>query len=381
MVKTVNMNLEIMLLPDDEMSNEFNQNIGNRRFIWNNTLELYNTYYRSGKDYGYSISPTDNIFNGILRVLKRSYSFLREGESTSQQQTVRDLRKAFENFFKGKSKFPKRKNKKYTKQTFRIQEINNNVRVTNRRIRLAKLKFCHYKTSSKYRHLLKSSKINNVTVKKENGLYYAVVNIETTVDELSKKNKNVGIDLGLKSLATLSTGEKIANLDLSREEAQIKKYQKKLSRQKKGSKNYQKTQSKLHKWRRRKNNKQKDTYNKLSKYIVKNFDIIAMEYLNIHGMFQNDKWSSKLQRISLYKLVNMIKYKADWYGRKFVQIGRFFPSSKKCHICDYIYEGLTLDMREWKCPACGTTHDRDHNAAINILNEGLRLLSLKENNK
>ena len=149
-----------------------------------------------------------------------------------------------------------------------------------------------------------------MTIKRENGKYYAIVNITTTVEELEKTGKSIGIDLGLKNLATLSNGQEITNLDLKREDKMIQKYQKKLSRQKYMSKNYQKTLKKYYKWTNRKNNKIQNAYHQLSKYLITQYDIIAMENLNIKGMFKNKKWAPKLQKISLYTLLNMIKYKA-----------------------------------------------------------------------
>ena len=280
-------------------------------------------------------------------MLKQDYPFLYDGESTSQQQVFRDLNKAFTRFFKGKSAFPNFKSKKNSKQSFRIQKNGNNIQITNRRIRLAKIGFVHYRTSKKYRKLLKSSKINNITIKKENGKYYAIINITTIVKELECSGKNIGIDLGLKNLATLSNGQEITNLDLRYEDHMIQKYQKKFSRQKYMSKNYQKTLKKYYKWQNKKNNKIQNAYHQFSKYLVKNYDIIAMENLNIHGMFQNKKWSPKLQKISLYKLINMIKYKSKWYNKKFVQIDRFYPSSKRCCICGYQKNDLTLKIREF----------------------------------
>lgn len=137
------------------------------------------------------------------------------------------------------------------------------------------------------------------------------------------------------------------------------------------SKNYQKTLKKYYKWQNRKNNKIQNAYHQFSKYLVKNYDIIVMENLNIRGMFQN-KWSPKLQKIGLYKLQNMIKYKSEWYGKKFIQINRFFPSTKKCNKCGYIYNDITLDIREWDCPQCGEHHHRDINASKNILKEGIK---------
>ena len=373
MVNVVNKGLKVEILPDKNMEQVLNQNIGNARFIWNNILSRYNDLYEFFSCHGCPLNPNIRNLNAILKMLKQEYSFLREGESTSQQQVFRDLNKAFNSFFKGNTAYPKFKSKKNPKQSFRIQKNGNNIRITNRRIRLAKLGFIRYHTSKEYRKLLKSSKINNITIKKENSKYYAIINIITSVNELKHTGKNIGIDLGLKNLATLSNGQEIANLDLKHEDQMIKKYQKKLSRQKYMSKNYQKTLKKYHKWLNRKNNKTQNAYHQFSKYLVKKYDIIAMENLNIKGMFQNSKWSPKLQKIGLYKLLNMIKYKSEWYGKTFIQIDRFYPSSQRCNICGYQKNDLTLKIRAWKCPICGTHHHRDLNAAKNILNEGLKI--------
>ena len=373
MASVINKGLKLEILPDEEMIVLINQNIGNARFVWNNILELYKHILKLFNSHGYPLYPNIRNLNAMLNLLKREYPFLRDGESTSQQQVTRDLVKAFEKFFKEGAGYPKFKSKKNPKQSFRIQKNGNNIKATNKIIRLAKLGYVRYRTSAKYRKLLKNSKINNVTVKKENGKYYAVVNITTTTEKLEKTGKNTGIDLGFKSLAILSNGIEIPHLDLTKEDQMIKKYQKKLSRQVYPSKNYKKTLKKLNKWQRRKKNKQENAYHHISKEIVKNYDIIGMETLNIKGMFQNKKWAPKLQKISLHKILSMIKYKAEWYGKTAIQIDRFYPSSQLCSNCGYKNEKLELKDRDWICPKCGTHHHRDVNAAINILNEALRL--------
>ena len=153
----------------------------------------------------------------------------------------------------------------------------------------------------------------------------------------------------------------------------IKKYQKKLNRKKYMSNNYQKTLKKYYKWINRKNNKIQNAYHQLSKKLVTDYDIITMETLNIKGMFKNKKWAPKLQKIGLYKLVNMIKYKSEWYGKTFIQIDRFYPSTKTCNNCGYQKNNMTLDIRQWTCPSCGTHNHRDINAAKNILNEAIKI--------
>ena len=375
MVKEINKGLKLEILPNGSMVEVLERNMGNARFIWNNLLGMYFNLYLLFNFHGYPLYPNIRNFNAMLKMLKQENAFLYKGESTSQQQVFRDLNKAFTKFFKEGAGYPRFKSKKNPKQSFRIQKNGNNIRITNRRIRLAKLGYVHYRTSTEYKKLLKTSKINNVTIKRENGKYYAIVNITTTVEELEKTGKSIGIDLGLKNLATLSNGQEITNLDLKREDKMIQKYQKKLSRQKYMSKNYQKTLKKYYKWTNRKNNKIQNAYHQLSKYLITQYDIIAMENLNIKGMFKNKKWAPKLQKISLYKLLNMIKYKAEWYGKTFIQVNRFYPSTKTCNTCGYKNKNITLKTRQWTCPICKTKHHRDINAAKNILNE-----SIKQNN-
>ena len=375
MVKEINKGLKLEILPNGSMVEVLEQNMGNARFIWNNLLGMYINLYLLFNFHGCPLYPNIRNFNAMLKMLKQENAFLYGGESTSQQQVFRDLNKAFTKFFKEGRGYPRFKSKKNPKQSFRIQKNGNNIRITNRCIRLAKLGYVHYRTSTEYKKLLKTSKINNVTIKRENGKYYAIVNITTTVEELEKTGKSIGIDLGLKNLATLSNGQEITNLDLKREDAMIQKYQKKLSRQKYMSKNYQKTLKKYYKWTNRKNNKIQNTYHQLSKKLVKQYDIIAMENLNVKGMFKNKKWAPKLQKISLYKLLKMIKYKAEWYGKTFIQVNRFYPSTKTCNTCGYKNKNITLKTRQWTCPICGTKHHRDINAAKNILNKSMKKIT------
>ena len=218
----VSMGLKLRILPDEDMIGVLEQNIGNARFVWNHILSEYNELYNLFQAHGYPLKTNLRNFNAILNLLKDEFTFLRDGESTSQQQVYRDLNKAFSRFFKKITGYPNFKSKRKATPSFRIQKNGNNIKITNKRIRLAKLGYVHYQTSPKYRKLLKTSEINNVTVKRENGKYYAIVNVYTVVAKLKPKGTSVGIDLGLKDLATLSNGLEIANLDLNREDAMIR---------------------------------------------------------------------------------------------------------------------------------------------------------------
>ena len=181
----------------------------------------------------------------------------------------------------------------------------------------------------------------------------------------------IGIDLGLTDFLTFSNGKVIQKPDLKRINGRIRYYQQKLSRQKEGGSNWKKTLRKLHKWINKKNNVINDYYHKISYNIVKHCKFIAMETLNIRGMIKSNL-SRSIHEIEWGKLIEMIRYKAQWYGREFVQISRWFPSSKKCNVCGEINHGLGLEEREWECPHCHNILQRDVNAAKNILDEGLR---------
>ena len=373
---TVNKGIVVKLYPDESMEDKINQNINNARLTWNKLLEEYQKTFELFKQQGYTkLQCNQKTFNTMLNMLKTQYPFLYESESSSLQQVYRDLITAFNRFFNNTSDYPRFKSKKNPKQSFRIQN-NNNIKIQDNIIVLPKLGKVHYRTSPQYKRLLKESKINNVTIKKEHGHFYAVFNIKTNVETMDYTYKSVGIDLGMRTLAILSNGLKITNLDTTHEEKMIKKYQKSLSRKKYNSNRYNKTLKKLGKWIQRKNNRIKDAYHKLSNYLVKTYDLICMETLDIRKIFEETDYSKKLQNISWYKLVEMIKYKCEWYDKIFVQISQWYPSSKNCNVCGYYNKDLG-DEKRWICPHCKTQHDRDINAAKNIEQEGYRLLQEK----
>ena len=377
-VKVVNKGLEVRLYPKSDRVNVFNQNIGNARFVWNHLLDEYQKTYYLFIQHGYTkLKCNMTTFNAMLNMLKKEYSFLGLSESSSLQQVYRDLINAFNKFFKEGSGYPRFKRKSNRKQSFRIQN-NKNIRIHGNQIVLPKIGPVYFRTSKQYKKILNNpdTKINNVTIKRHNGKYYAVFNVETNIEVFEKTFDRIGIDLGLRTLATLSNGLEKANLDVSYEEKMIRKYQKRLSRKKHMSKRYQKTQKTYWKWQDRKNNKIKDAYHKISHGLVQYYDLICMEDLNIKGMFKNKHWSPKLQRIALYSLLEKILYKAQWHNKKFIQVDRWFASSKICHHCGHYNHNLEYE-KEWTCPQCKKHHNRDINASKNILNEGIKILQQK----
>ena len=366
------------MYPKEDIVNVFNQNIGNARFVWNHLLDEYQKTYSLFIQHGYAkLKCNMTTFNTMLKMLKKEHPFLALSESSSLQQVYRDLINAFNKFFKEGAGYPRFKSKSNPKQSFRIQN-NKNIRIQDNMIVFPKIGPVHFRTSKEYKQILKNpdTKINNVTIKIHNGKYYAVFNVKTTITVFKKTFNHIGIDLGLRTLATLSNGLEKANLDITYEEKMITKYQKILSRKKYNSKRYQKTLQTYWKWQDKKTNKIKDAYHKMSHSQVQIYDLICMEDLNIKGMFKNKHCSPKLQRIALSSLVEKIRYKSQWHQKEFIQVDRWFPSSKICHHCGHYNKDLEYE-KEWTCPKCGKHHDRDINASKNILQEGLRILQLR----
>ena len=360
--------VKIRLYLTDEQKKKINQNIGNRGFIWNKML---------GKIKYENIKPTQKNLNKILNELKIEYPFLKKSESSSRQQVFIDLIKAYNKHKKEKNiGFPKFKSQKNPNISFRIQANNNNIRLNERKNRIqvptiGKIKF---KTSEEHKQKIQESKINNITIKLENGIYYGIINLNTKYKPMKKQYHAVGIDIGIRRPLTCSDGLKIEELDLTQEEQNIKYYQREMSKKEPGSRRYRIAQQKYGKAMNSKINKKNDYYHKITYNLVKNNYIIALETLSIKGWFKNNRWAPKLQRMSLYEIMRQLKYKSQRNNRKLIQVGRFFPSSQKCSNCGYQYSDLELGEEEWTCPQCGKHHDRDLNASINIRNEGLRLI-------
>jgi putative transposase len=212
-----------------------------------------------------------------------------------------------------------------------------------------------------------------VTVSLEpSGKYFISFLVKETIEPMKSAGRAVGIDVGIKDLMVLSTGTKFDNPKLMLEKANraLKQAQKQLSRKKRGSKNREKARLAVAKAYAKVTRIKTNYYHNISTYLVRNFDEIFMEDLNVNGMLKNRRLSAAIHEASWSSLISMIKYKSDWNSRNFHQISRWFPSSKTCSVCSHVLDTLALSTRDWVCPVCGHHHDRDLNAAVNILNQG-----------
>lgn len=356
------------LNPTDIQKILLNKHFGCSRFIYNKLLkEKQDHYLNNGKTLNYN-----QTCSFIAKFKKEEETkWLKEVNAQSLQQAAKDLETAYGNFFKGQAKFPKFK-KKGSKDSFRCPQF---VKVKDNKLFIPKFK--EGILIRKHREI--KGKIKSCTVVKQpSGKYYVSILTEQEIDHLPKTNKEVGIDLGIKDFAITSDGKRFKNNRFAKKyQVELRRHQKHLSRKVKGSNRYIKQKIKVAKVHEKITNSRNDHHHKLSTQLVKDYDFIALEDLAVKNMVKNHKLAKHISDCSWSNFVRMLSYKCDWYGKKLVQVNRFYPSSKTCSSCDYIYDKLSLDIREWKCPECGSIHDRDHNAAKNIYRQGLSITNME----
>ena len=367
------------LYPTEEQEGLINKTIGCCRFVSNQTLADCKQSYEQTQHFP---SKNERITN--LVPLKEEFEFLKEVDSTALQQSVRGLNSAFDNFYRNRNHFgfPKFKSKHDSKQSYRTLYNNGKTDVLdNKHIKLPKLG----RVKTKRFDMPEVYKIFNITVEKTpTGKYYASICIETEVPPLPKTGKQVGFDLGLKDLLIGSDGTRYERPryayafkdKLAQEQRKLSKMRTKLERANFNldeCKNYQKQKHKVAKLHEHITNCAKDFNHKLSRKLVEEYDFIAMEDLNISGLLKNHNLAYSISDVRWSQLLNFIKYKCQWYEKKFIQLDRFYASSKICSCCGTYHKDVvnSLKVREWTCPDCGTHHDRDVNAAKNILNQAL----------
>ena len=372
----MNRAFEIRLYPTKLQEQKLNQTFGACRFMYNCTL------FQKQKAYSEQIKITTDE---IVKHIKSENPWLKEIGSQAICQTLNDLNSAYKNWFnslshktKQKSKAPKFK-KKHDKQSYRDCMMKDKIELLcnqdTRKISIPKIGLVLYRTGydfSKYN----ITKVCNITVKKsKTNKYYCSICCECQEPKKLKQNDySIGFDLGLKDFLIDSDGIVIDNPKYFRKsQDKLAKEQRKLSNCTKGSNNYIKQKLKVALVHEKIKNQRKDFQHKVSSQIINENQVIVSEDLKPSNMIKNHKLAKSIQDASFSSFCNMIDYKAKWYGRTYIKIGSFYPSSKLCNCCGYKNTTLTLADREWECPNCHTLLDRDKNAALNILDEGLKI--------
>ena len=365
---------KVRLYPNEEQQVFFAKSFGCTRFIWNRMLSDKIDHYNEHKT---ELKNTPAQY-------KKEFEWLKEVDSLALANVQQNLRAAYSKFFKGLG-FPKFK-KKGQRDSYTTNNQKGTVAITDSTVKLPKIGHIIAKFPSKVNGLIKSATIS----KTPSGKYYVSLLVETIATTLPKTHSNIGIDLGLTDFIVLSDGSKVANPKflsklqhklareqkiLAKRRAVAKADQRKLS----DSRNYQKQKVKVAKVYEKITNIRKDFLHKLSFNLIKNHDVIAIEDLNVKGMVKNRKLSKAISDSSWSTFTTMLNYKAEWYGKALIKVDRWYPSSKTCSGCGHLLTKaeLPLQVRSWNCPSCLQSNDRDINASINILNEGLKLATIK----
>ena len=376
--------IKIQIYPDSVQKEFISKQLGCCRFIYNKLLDYKKTQYEQNKQ-SVSLSQLGKYLTNLKK--QDEYLFLNDVYARCLNQTMMDLIKAYDNFFKQHNGYPKFKSKKDTKQScrFPINVFNRPNYICNKikgnRITLIKqLKNILFKCSRKDEIYLNENQkyIHSVTLTKTStNKYYLSILIDYNINQKDKLDTVIGLDLGIKDFIVDSNRNRYENKHFYKnKEQKLKKFQRQLSKKQNGSNNRNKLKIKLAKVHEKIRNQRLNYLHQFTSKIVNENQIICIEDLNVNGMMQNHKLAKSIQELSLFEFRRQLEYKCRWYGRQLIIIDRFYPSSKTCHNCGYIYKGLRLSEREWVCPHCKSLIDRDYNAAQNILDEGLKQMNL-----
>lgn len=359
------------IYPNKQQEELIQKTFGCCRFVYNQTLAYRKDKYEKEK---ISASRID-CNNWKNQFLKKEYEWLNEVDKFALDNAIINMDAAYQKFFKEHAGYPKFKSKHNRKKSYITNFTNNNIEVSfeNNKIKLPKLKWIKVKIHREFIGKIKSATVLQVP----SGKYYVSILVETEHVPMESTGTVIGIDLGIKDLLITSDGEKFDNIRVTKKyEKKLAKEQRKLAHKVKRGKNYEKQRIKVAKIYEKTHNTRLDYLHKISHKLISENQAIISEDLGVSNMVKNHSLAKAISDCGWYELTRQLQYKAGWNNRQYIKIGRFVPSSQVCSCCGYRNPGTKdLSIREWTCPNCKTVNDRDINAAINILNEGLRLLS------
>ena len=375
--------VKIKLYPNKTQKVYINQLLGCYRLVYNICLDKKITAYELDKT-NLNFYELEHYFHQDL-TKSSGFTFLNEHNTKVLKQAIFNMFDGFKRFFKKQGGFPKFKAKHNSKQScnFPAEAISKVNDYQSNRLTLTKqIKNIKFKTSkenqkylTKYQKNIRSATLTHT--KSDN--YFLSILVDGSIDKILPKSAEiVGIDLGIKDFIVTSNGKKFENIkSIRNNQNKIKHLQRLVSKKLKGSNNKNKARIKLAKYHEKLINVKENYLHLITNQLLNENQIIVMEDLNVSGMLKNHNLARSVQELSLNRFKNILTYKAQWYDREIIMIDRWFPSSKLCSDCGYKKTDLKLSDREWVCPVCGVIHDRDTNAAINIVNEGIRILTAK----